>query len=326
VPYFGIGNETMGCGGGMTPEYYADVYRRYQAFVPNPAGYPLFRVACGPNEANYNWTTVMMERAARVMRGLALHYYTYEGGAFARKGSATSFGEEQWLDTMRYALRMEELVINHAAIMKKHDPQRRVGLVVDEWGTWHQPEPGGSPLFQQGTLRDALVAGLTLNIFNHHADKVKMANLAQMVNVLQAVILTKGEQMLLTPTYHVFDMYKVHQGAQLLRTELSCRPLQMAGTSIPSLNVSASRGMDGALNVSICNLDPRTPVELKCVVKGFQPSNVTARVLTAEAMTAHNTFERPDHVQPAASTGINSQNGELSVRIPAKSVTMLRMQ
>jgi alpha-N-arabinofuranosidase len=327
VLYFGIGNETMGCGGGMTPEFYADTYRRYQCFVPNPPGYRLSRVACGPNAENYNWTRVMMEKVVRVMWGLSLHYYPYEGGAFAKKGSATAFGEPQWMDTMRYALRMEDLIVNHTAIMDKYDPQKRVALVVDEWGTWYNAEPGASAaLQQQVTLRDALVAGLTLNIINNHADRVRMANLAQMVNVLQALVLTKGEKMVLTPTYHVFEMYKGHQGAQLLRTDLNCRPVPVGDITIPSLNVSASRATNQALTVSICNLDPKTPVELQCVVSGAHVRNAAARVLTAAAMNSHNTFEAPRGVEPALLHTVETRNGEFVLTLPAKSVTVLTIQ
>ena len=218
VKYFGVGNENWGCGGNMRPEYYADEFRRYQTYVRDYGENKVYKIACGPNGADYDWTDKVMEIAGEYMDALTLHYYTVPTGKWQDKGAATGFPKEEYYATLKKALRMEELVRKHAQIMERHDPAHRVGLIVDEWGTWYNVEPGTNPgfLYQQNTMRDAMVAALTLNIFNAHSDRVVMANLAQMVNVLQAVILTEGEKLVLTPTYHVFDLYKHHQDAVLL--------------------------------------------------------------------------------------------------------------
>src|ERR1051326_3139815 len=223
IKYLAIGNESWGCGGNMTPQFYSDNYRRYNTYVKNyDRNNPIERIACGATSDTYEWTDVVMKNAGR-MNGIALHYYTLPTGSWrGSKGSATKFGEDQYFATIRNTLKMEELVTKHSAIMDKYDAQKRVGLVVDEWGIWTDVEPGTNPgfLYQQNSLRDAILAGINLHIFQAHADRITMANIAQMVNVLQSVILTDNEKILLTPTYYVFDMYKVHQGATSLPIEL----------------------------------------------------------------------------------------------------------
>jgi alpha-N-arabinofuranosidase len=256
VQYFAVGNETWGCGGNMRPEYYADLFRQYATFVKQHSGDRIQKLASGGYDENYNWTEVLMREASKQMDGLSLHYYTLPTGDWQKKGSATQFGEKEWHATLARTLRVEEYIEKHAAIMDKYDPQKRVGLMLDEWGTWYDSEPGATGLYQQNTLRDAVVAGLNLNIFQKHADRVKMANIAQMVNVLQAMILTDKERMLTTPTYHVFRMYRVHQGATLLPVELAAPEYRLGQASVPSLSVSASRDAAGALHLSVVNLDP----------------------------------------------------------------------
>jgi len=215
VKYFCVGNESWGCGGNMRPEYYADEYRRYQTYCRNYGKNELFRIACGPSEGDYRWTEVLMQNAARFMDALTMHYYTVIGPDWQHKGSATQFTTEDYYKTLRKALAIEPIIRGHLQIMDRYDPQHKVGLIVDEWGTWFDVEPGTNPgfLYQQNTMRDALVAALTLNVFMSHCDRIVMANIAQTVNVLQAVILTEGDKMALTPTYHVFDLYKAHQDA-----------------------------------------------------------------------------------------------------------------
>ena len=224
LPYVAVGNENWGCGGNMRPEYYADVYRRYATFVKDYSGNHITRIASGASDKNYGWTEVLMSQAAQQMQGLSLHYYTLPTGDWNKpKGSATQFGEDAWHATLARTLQMDEFIQKHSAIMDKYDPQKRVGLMVDEWGTWYDQEPGTNlgALYQQNGIRDAIVAGINLNIFNQHSDRVQMANIAQMVNVLQSMILTNKEKMILTPTYHVFEMYKVHQGATLIPVEVT---------------------------------------------------------------------------------------------------------
>jgi alpha-L-arabinofuranosidase len=327
LAYFGVGNESWGCGGNMRPEFYADNYRRFNTFVKNYPGNPIYRIACGASSFDYNWTDVLMSQAGRQMNGLSLHYYTLLSGNWGDKGSATSFDEADWHNVMLQALKMEELVSKQAAIMDRTDPQKRVGMIVDEWGTWFNVEPGTNPgfLYQQNTLRDALVAALTLNIFNRHCDRVRMANIAQAINVLQAMILTDKENMLVTPTYHVFEMYTVHQDATLLPADLTCADYALGSDKVPGLSVSASRDKHSAIHVSLCNLNPNRPVELTCDLRGAKPRSVSGRVLTAEAMQAHNTFDQPDRVKPAPFNACRLTEGGFTAELPAKSVVVLEL-
>jgi alpha-N-arabinofuranosidase len=208
LPYFGIGNENWGMGGQMRPEYYADIYNRYACYVRNYGENRIYKIACGPHCDDYNWTDVLMRKAGRNMDGMSLHYYTIPG-TWKAKGSSTEFGEAEWYDAIKKTLMMEELIEKHGTIMDRYDPEKRIGLIIDEWGAWYDVEPNTDPafLYQQNTLRDAMIAGINLNIFNRHCDRVRMANIAQTINVLQSVILTDGDRMLLTPTYHVYNMF-----------------------------------------------------------------------------------------------------------------------
>lgn len=328
VPYFAVGNESWGCGGEMRPEYYADEYRRYATFVKDYSGNHVRKLAVGPHDDYYNWTEVLMSQASKQMQGLSLHYYTLPTGDWGKKGSATEFGEGEWHATLVRTLRMEEFIERHSAIMDKYDPEKHVGLMVDEWGTWYDPAPGKDlgALYQQNSLRDAVVAGLNLNIFNNHSDRVRMANIAQMVNVLQAMVLTDGERMLLTPTYHVFEMYKVHQGATLIPVELVAPVYTRGQSSVPSLQASASRDKSGALHISIVNLDPNRAAQVSMRVEGATHANITGRVLTAEAMNATNTFERPDAVRPAPFKDFRAEGGAITLSLPSKSVVVLELR
>ncbi|MDR0877630.1 MAG: alpha-N-arabinofuranosidase, partial [Treponema sp.] len=261
VRFWGIGNESWGCGGMMTPEFYADNFRRYGVYARNYGGTNLYRIACGPNTDDYNWTRVLMEKVydngKGFMKGLTLHYYTVPG-EWIKKGSATEFDEQEWFTTFKKTYRMDELVHKHGAIMDEYDPRREVSLIVDEWGAWYDVEKGSNPgfLYQQNTLRDALVAAINLNIFNNYAERVRMANIAQTINVLQALILTKDEQMIVTPTYHVFDMYKVHQDAFKLPVTLESDIYVLNGEELPAVSVSASVDGEGRIHISLCNIDP----------------------------------------------------------------------
>ncbi len=325
--YFGIGNENWGCGGTMRPEYYADQYRRYQTFVKNFSGNRIYKIACGAYGENVEWTEVLMREAGTRMHGLSYHYYTVPGG-WENKNSATHFNASDWFETLRLAGRIQDHIRAHAAVMDRYDPEKKVGMIVDEWGTWYQVEPDTNPgfLYQQNTLRDALAAGLTLNIFNNHCDRVRMANLAQTVNVLQSLILTRDAQMIVTPTYHVFDMYAVHQDALLLPVEVQCAPYKLNQESIPSLSVSASRQKEGVVHISLCNLDPELAVSVELELKGMKPESVSGRILTAPAMNAHNTFENPRAIYPKSFAGARIGDGHLQVALPPKSVVVLAVQ
>ena len=326
--YFAVGNENWGCGGNMRAEYYADVYKRYNTFIKNYGNNRIYRVACGASDSNYNWTEVLMANAARQMNGLSLHYYSLPTGSWTgSKGSATKFEEKEWFATLRRTLMMETFVTRHSAIMDKHDPQKRVGLIVDEWGTWYDVEPGTNPgfLYQQSTMRDALVAGINLNIFNNHCERVKMANIAQMINVLQAMILTDKEKILLTPTYHVFEMFVPHQEATLLPSKLTCDDYTVGSEKIRGLSASASR-KEGKITVTLCNLNPNASVEFSCELQGAKPTKVSGRILTAETMQAHNTFDKPETLMPRVFSDAKLEADGFSVKLPAKSVVALELE
>jgi alpha-N-arabinofuranosidase len=325
LKYFGVGNENWGCGGNMTPEFYADQFKRYGTYVRNFGSNRVFKIACGPNAFDYKWTEVMMRDAGRRMDGLALHYYC---GTGRRSRSATKFEESDWFAQLQKALRMEELVTKHSEIMDKYDAQKRVALIVDEWGAWHAVEPGSNPgfLYQQNSIRDALVAGVTLNIFNQHADRVKMGNIAQTVNVLQSMILTDKEKMIVTPTYHVFEMYTVHHDATLLPSELTTADYQLGNDKIPAVNASASRDAEGKIHVTLCNLNPNQPAEVACELAGAKANKLSGRVLTGPEITAHNTFEKPNTVEPAAFTAFKTTDNGFSVTLPSKSVVVLEVE
>ena len=288
VRFFGVGNESWGCGGNMRPEYYADEFRRYATYCRTYGENRLYKIACGPSADDYNWTQVLMQRAGRFMDGLSLHYYTLCGD-WNDKLSATRFGPEEYYRTLKRAAYMEELLTRHSALMDRYDPDKKVGLIVDEWGTWFEVEPGTNPgfLYQQNTMRDALVAAITLNIFNRHCSRVAMANLAQTVNVLQSVLLTEGEQMILTPTYHVFDLYKAHMDAKQIDCFVEADPVWEGEWSQCGLSASASE-KDGVITVTLANLscDRALPVS----VRGSGRKEAAGRILHGD-MAEHNTFE-----------------------------------
>jgi alpha-N-arabinofuranosidase len=329
VRFWGVGNENWGCGGNMGAEYYADLYRRYATYCRDFGENRLYKIAGGANTDDYHWAEVLMREAGRFMDGLSLHYYVVPG-TWENKGSSIRFGEREWFAALEKTLFMDELLTRHAAIMDRYDPEKRVGLIVDEWGVWHDVLPGTNPgfLYQQNTLRDALAAGITLNVFNHHCDRVRMANLAQTVNVLQALILTEeeGDGLILTPTYHVFEMYKVHQDATLLPLDVHCQPYTQDGKAIPTLSASASRDGEESIHLSICNLHPTQAATLSCELRGIDVQSVVGRILTAETIDAHNTFEQPERVRPAAFEGAAHTTDGLRVDLPARSVVVLEMR
>lgn len=334
VDYFGVGNENWGCGGNMTPEYYGNLYRHYQTYVRNyNHEKPIFKIACGANVDDYNWTDGVMSTTHRApdflhgfMDGISLHYYTHPNG-WEHKGSATDFDDKTWYKTMSKTLYMETLINRHGAIMDKYDKEHKVGMIVDEWGTWFDCEPGTNPgfLYQQNTMRDALVAGINLNIFNKHCDRVKMANIAQLVNVLQAVILTEGEKMILTPTYHVFHMYQCHQDAELLDSHIETETIGLEEEyKVPNLNESVSLGKDGKIHITLNNLSIEKDYEIEGILAETEIKEVKGTILTGE-MHAHNTFDAPDTVHTENFTGCSAQGNKLKFTIPACSVLHLEV-
>jgi alpha-N-arabinofuranosidase len=329
IKYVAVGNESWGCGGNMRPEYYADEFRRFNTFIKNYPGNKIYRVAGGSNGNDFNWTEVLMANAAKQMNGLSLHWYTLPTGNWQKKGSATEFDEAAWMSTLQHTLHMEELLVKHSAIMDKYDPTHRVGLVVDEWGTWYDPTPGTNPGFlqQQNSLRDAIVAGLNLHLFQNHAERVSMANIAQMVNVLQAMILTDQGKMVLTPTYHVFEMFKVHQDATSLPVALSSPDYVLGAEKIPAVSAAASRDAAGKVHLSLVNANPNTALTVSCTLAGLAAKSATGRILTSPAMQDCNTFTAPETVKPQPFTGAKlAADGKLTVSLPAKSVVVLTLE
>lgn len=326
LPFFGLGNELWGCGGNMRAEYAADVTKRYSTFVKVPEGTRTMKIASGANSVDYNWTEVFMREAQRTFDGIGVHYYTVPG-TWQKKGSAVDFDEEGYARTLSKTLLMDELIRKHSAIMDKYDPGKRVNLAVDEWGTWYDPDPGTNPGFlrQQNTMRDAIVAAMNINIFTRYADRVRMSNIAQMVNVLQAMILTDGAKMVLTPTYHVFRMYIPFQDATVIPGELKSPWYNKDQWTVPAVSASAARGTDGLVRVALVNVDPNRPATIGVTLAGVNASGVEGEVLTG-AIQAHNSFAAPETVKPAPFTGASLTGGKLEVTLPAASVVVLTLR
>lgn len=336
VDFFGVGNENWGCGGNMTPEFYANEYRRYQTYVRNyDPEKPIKKVCCGANVDDYFWTEGVMktcfshaEWAHGFMDYLSLHYYVHPEG-WEIKGSSTDFDGEVWYKTLNKALHMDELITRHGTIMDKYDPEKKVGMCVDEWGAWYTCEPGTNPgfLYQQNTVRDALIAGITLNIFNKHSDRVKIAALAQMVNVLQSVLLTEGDKMIKTPTYHVMHMYRHHQGAKLL--ESSVTGIDEIGTDewkVPKVTESVSKDKDGIITITLNNLSIESAEDVEVQLANGVYKVVEARIVTNSDMHAHNTFEAPEEVIEKDFDDYEVKGENILVKLPVNSVVEMRLQ
>jgi alpha-L-arabinofuranosidase len=339
IPFIGIGNETWGCGGNMTAEFYSDVYRQYVS-VLKPYG---SMIASDANSDDYAWTETFLTRALfrhppetsttlayiskqRQIDMISVHFYTFSGNDWGKKSPAVGFDELDWVRSMERTWKTDAMIAGHSAILDRHDSKGQVGISFSEWGAWWATDKNRpSNLHQANTLRDAVIAGLTLNIFQNHAARVKMANLAQMVNVLQALILTDKEKMLLTPTYHVFDLYQGHQGATLLPTEVAAPEYSFEGVKVPALSVSASRAAGGEVTLSLVNLDPVRDAKIDIDVHGRVVRAAKGRMMTAASMDARPEFDRPDPLQPSAARSVSVRRGVVSLVAPAKSVTVLQL-
>lgn len=325
VKYWGVGNENWGCGGNMTAEFYADQYRRYATYTRNYGDNRLYKIAGGANSTDYNWTETLMKNIPHhMMQGISLHYYTTN---WNNKGSATQFGEELYFDVLKRCLEVEDAIDKHIAIMDKYDPRKRVSLVFDEWGTWYDVEPGTNPgfLFQQNSMRDAMVAALTLNYLNDRCDRISMANIAQTINVLQALIFTEDEKMLLTPTYHIYDMYKVHHDATMLPLSFDSPKYTFGEESVDAISVSASKDAGGVTHITLVNIDPANSYSLELSLDNKDAKKVNGTVLTSDAMNSHNTFEKPNTVVPAEFKDAKVKNGVVSLKLPALAVAVLEL-
>lgn len=329
VKYWGVGNESWGCGGSMTAEFYADQMRRYSTFTKNYGDNRLYKVACGPNVDDYHWMETLMKNGnpGRSFQGISLHYYTVCHD-WSKKGSATVFDENEYFTTMKKTLFMDELLRKHINIMDKYDPQNRVGLIVDEWGNWHDVEPGTNPgfLYQQNTLRDALVASVNLDLFNKYCRRVKMANIAQTVNVLQAMILTKDNQMVRTPSFYVFKMYKVHHDATLLPSDIVSENYSLNEESVPAISATASKAADGKIHVTISNLNPNKELEVSCELRGTEKVTfVNGSIVTGEKINSYNDFGKKEEVTLAKFDKVKVNGNQLTVSIPSKSVVLVEL-
>lgn len=323
LKYLGVGNENWGCGGNMRPEYYADVYKRYQSFCKEHAGNHLYRIACGPSGGDLNWMETMMREVNPVqMQGISLHFYSIPD--WDNKGLATEFDDAGYYRLLGVANHIETLLRQHSAIMDRYDPDRKIGLIVDEWGTWYDVEPDTHPgfLYQQNTMRDAMVAALSLNAFNRHSARVTMANIAQAVNVLQAVILTEGGQLIKTPTFHVFDLFKEHQSGDAVYCYTENEMLG-AEKNVPMLSSSASV-KDGVLTLTLANCSLTDEAEIVCDICSFAGKDASAQILAQEAH-AHNTFDAPETVTIQPHT-VSLTNGTLRITLPACSVAAITVR
>jgi alpha-N-arabinofuranosidase len=327
VRYWGVGNEAWGCGGNFCPRDYAKEYKRYATYLRDFGNTPLFLIACGPDRNKPEWTRSFFKALGAPnprwncrIHGLGAHYYC------GTAGTATEYTDQQWYELLERAAGVEQLIVEQRAVMDEFDPQRKVELILDEWGTWHPPTPGHDPhhLWQQNTLRDALVAAITLDTFNRQADKLVMANIAQAVNVLQALFLTQEEKLVLTPTYHVFDMYQVHQGGQSVRVEIESPGVAFAvgdqKHTIALLAGSASM-TPSTLTLTITNCHTRLSIEASIEVRGLSMREASVRTLAADDIHVHNTFERPNALTPSVVSA-----ADLTRHVfPPASVTVLRL-
>ena len=325
LEYLGIGNENWGCGGNMRPEYYADVYKRYQTFCRNYSGNRLYRIACGSSSADYNWTEVMMKNLdSNNVDAIDLHYYTMP--VWPEMESATDFDDELYYKTIAAANFSDELITRHSEIMNRYDPEKKIGLVIGEWGCWHKVEEGTNPgfLYQQNTMRDVISGMLILHVFHKHNDRVKMANIAQMVNVLQAMILTDGEKMVLTPTYHLFRMMKGHMDGERVDVDYDCEEQEINGLKFPKISISASK-KNGEMTVSICNTSLDSDEDMELDLRDGEFSVAGGEILVSEHMNDCNTFDAPNTVEPKK-FDVSLENDKLSFKLPKMSACVITLK
>jgi len=327
VKFWAVGNENWGCGGNMTADFYADQFKRYATYCRNYGDNHLYKVASGGLPDDYKWTETLLKEAGWMMQGYSLHNYTFTR-RWEDKGSATDFNESDYFSLVQNCLGMDNCIKRHSTIMDRYDPDKRIGLIVDEWGNWFNVEPGTNPgfLYQQNTLRDAITAASILNIFNNNCDRVKMANIAQMVNVLQSVILTDGLKMVLTPTYHVFDLFKVHQKAKLIPTKFETSDYVFEGKKIPSLNCSASIDDSGKIHISITNVNLNEAQKISCVLFLYKPKSVSGQILTSEKINDYNSFNSQENVVIKKFSDFKIINDVLEITMPPKYVVVLEIE
>ena len=323
IKYFGIGNEAWGCGGDMTPDHYVDLYKQYSSLIQSPPGKDILFVGSGGTTEDTSWTETLSSRIHHKMDGISFHFYTLPNDDWDNKGSATEFDNTAWFNTMERTYRMKTYIKDNVEILEKNDPSGQLGFYVDEWGTWYDTEEGREPgfLYQQNTLRDAVVAAVNFNLFNENAKRVHMTNIAQMVNVLQAMILTDGEKMVKTPTYYIYDMYKVFHDAKSIPFTLDTTTYAMGDKSLPAVSASLAQGTDGRIYLALVNLDPVKDADIDLHLNGKINTILAGRILTAEAINAKNTFEQQHVIEPEP-----FQDWADDFMLPAKSVVVLTLK
>lgn len=323
LKYFGVGNENWGCGGNMRPEYYSDLFRRYSTFIRSYGDEPVYKIAGGPNVDDTNWTEVLMKNIGSAMNALSLHNYSYENN-WDNKGDSVSFDEKGWYSNMVSAFKMNNVIKAHRAVMDQYDPDNKIALIVDEWGNWYDVMPGTNPgfLYQQNTLRDAVSGMLILHIFHENCDRIHMANIAQMVNVLQAMVLTEGDKIVLTPTYYLFKMMKGHMDGNKLDIDYDKKSYTVGEDIIPKISMSASE-KDGKITVSICNTSVREDEDINLDIRDAYITHASAEALTGE-INAYNTFDAPDTIAPKP-LSVTVSDGRASFRLPAKSIAVITL-
>jgi alpha-N-arabinofuranosidase len=336
VGFLGIGNESWDCGGAMTPDYYVSQMKVYSRFVlnMNPAQRgkeQMLKIAVGPGTPDTNWTEAVMNAWKKHtwawdINGVSLHWYTVPDG-WPPSTNSEHFGLGEYTKSLKSTLFMEEFLRKQEVVMDKYDPEKKVTLSVDEWGAWHAPLAGSNPafLFQQNSIRDAILASINLNIFARHADRVRMANIAQMINVLQAMVLTDKEKFVLTPTYFVFKMYVPFQDATLIPVTLNASDYTYGGVRVPRVDVIAAKGGDGKLLLEITNLDAENSAEIDAELLGIVAKSAKAETLTAPKVDSINTFDSPSTVVPK-STAVKFQTGKLSMTVEPRSVTVVSIE
>jgi len=323
VKYFGIGNEAWGCGGNMTPEYYSNLCRQYATYL-NYASPTMQKIASGASDTDINWTEVIMKNVGNRVNGVSLHYYTLPGN-WTQKGSATRFTENEWFITLKKTLVIDTLITNHVKVMDIYDSKKELDLMVDEWGTWYDEEPGSNHgvLYQQNTLRDAMVAAVNLNIFNNHAERVKMTNIAQLINVLQSLILTQENKMVLTPTYYVFKMYKVHQNATLIPLKIKSLNYTFQNEVIPAINASASKDSTGKINITFVNVDPNKENPLTIDMGTSVKTDISGEIITAKSINSFNDFSSTEEVKIQKFTQFVCKDNKIILVLPPKSIVKI---
>lgn len=339
VKFIGVGNESWGCGGNMRPEYYSDLYRRYSTYCREYSGNKLYKIASGASDYDYDWSETLLKQIGDNMKGLSLHYYTcytWEGS----KGSATQFNDNQYYWAVaKCAVGIEEILRKHVALMDKYDPKGKIDLLLDEWGTWWDSEPGSieGHLYQQNTMRDAMVAAFSLNTFHQYTRRMKMANIAQVANVLQSMVLTKDDKMVLTPTYYVFKMYTNNMEAMNIPLTVNSDFFEAENERVsvrkymdeeptrrsPYISASASKSQDGSVNINLANADLKASNKVTIDLNGVKGSNISAQILTSDNVSDYNTFENSNKVKTNDFKDFKLENGKLVVNMPKMSIVTL---